>query len=263
MKRLFLKTIPFYRRNGLRLTFRRVVSLLFRDRKYVFSEIYKNNLWGCSESASGAGSSEFATRDIRAHLPIIFDRWKLKNIVDAPCGDFNLFKFVTLNSDMRYIGIDIVPDLIANNNIKYTDLQHRFVLADIRVDSLPTSDIVICRDCLFHFSYKDVFLFLSNFVASETRFLLTSTHKNEDEFPNTDILTGEFRLIDLFSAPFSLPPDVAYRFDDFIPPYPAREMCLWNRAQIIMALAAAPGGRWHNALPGRRRTTHESCRSGQ
>ena len=94
----------------------------------------------------------------------------------------------------------------------------------------------MCRDCLIHLSNKDIFKFLRNFIASGTPFLLTSTYKNEANFSNEDILTGEVRSIDLFSPPFSLPSDVVYRFV-VIPPSPPREMCLWNRDQIIKALA--------------------------
>lgn len=237
MIRIFLKTIRFWRRNGLMLTFRRAVSLLSKDHKYTFSEIYNNNFWENSESASGSGSSELATREIRAQLPVIFSKWNFKNIIDAPCGDFNWMKLVNFDNDMRYTGIDIVPKLISANNAKYSSIHHRFILADLVTDKIPEGDIVICRDCLFHLSYDDVLSFLKNFVASGTEFLLTTTHKNEDGFLNTDILTGEFRLIDLFSSPFSLPKDVFYRFDDFIAPYPPREMCLWNRAQIMKALS--------------------------
>jgi len=150
-------------------------------------------------------------------------------------------KLVKLDDDMRYTGIDIVPDLISANSAKYSSFQHRFLLADLTTDKFPIGDIVICRDCLFHLSEKDIFLFLTNFIASGTEFLLTTTHKNEDGFLNTDILTGEFRLVDLFSPPFSLPKEVFYRFDDFIPPYPPREMCLWNRAQIMKALSSSAG----------------------
>ena len=68
-------------------------------------------------------------------------------------------------------GIDIVPDLISNNIKKYEDSQRRFILADLAVDPLPKGDIVLCRDCLFHFGYNDIFLFLENFISSGTPFL--------------------------------------------------------------------------------------------
>jgi hypothetical protein len=242
VRRLFSKTLYFYRRNGLRAALRRAVSLISKDRVSIFTDIYKNSLWGKSESLSGIGSSELATREIRAHLPVILSTWNLKSIVDAPCGDFNWMKLLTLAPDVNYTGIDIVPDLISNNIKKYEDSQHRLILADLAADPLPKGDIVLCRDCLFHFSYNDIFLFLKNSISSGTPFLLTTTHKNDKEFQNVDVLTGEFRLLDLFSAPFSLPTDVVYRFDDFISPQPPREMCLWNRDQIITAVASSSRG---------------------
>jgi hypothetical protein len=119
-----------------------------------------------------------------------------------------------------------VPDLIKENNMKYSNHQRRFILADIRTYPLPNSDILICRDLLLHLSYKDTFAFLRTFIKSEILFLLTSTDKNDAGYQNRDILTGEFRLIDLFSPPYSFPPDVAYRFDDFVPPIPPRDVSL-------------------------------------
>ena len=79
-------------------------------------------------------------------------------------------------------------------------------------------------------------LLLKNFVDSKTSFLLTSTHVNQGETVNSDISAGDFRLIDLFSDPFCLPRNVHYRLEDFVPPHPPREMCLWDRAQISAAL---------------------------
>jgi hypothetical protein len=40
---------------------------------------------------------------------------EIKSIVDAPYGDFNWMKLLTLAPDVNYTGIDIVPDLIPNN----------------------------------------------------------------------------------------------------------------------------------------------------
>ncbi|HUZ90386.1 MAG TPA: class I SAM-dependent methyltransferase [Methylocella sp.] len=213
------------------------MAFLANDRQYLFSYIYEDNVWGDSESASGPGSSELATREIRAHLPIIFSKWNIANIIDAPCGDFNWMKFVTLGQNMSYTGLDIVPELVKENNKKYANHKRQFMLSDIRTDPLPKGDILICRDCLLHLSYKDTFMFLRNFIISEIPFLLTSTDKNDTGYQNRDILTGEFRLIDLFAPPYCFPPDVAYRFDDFVPPIPPREMCLWNRTQIIEVVA--------------------------
>ena len=218
MQRLFSNALKYYRRNGPKATLKRAVAYVSKDRKLIFSEIYKTNLWNDPESRSGYGSTLAATQGIRTHLPLLLAQLNLKNIIDAPCGDFNWMKLVPLSPGMHYAGIDIVPDLIADNTKKYATAQHRFLLADLTTDPLPQGDIVICRDCLFHLSYKEIFMFLKNFLASGTPFLLTTTIKNENDFQNTDIMAGQFRWIDLFAPPFSFPRDVAYRFDDFFRP---------------------------------------------
>lgn len=51
-----------------------------------------------------------------------------------------------------------------------------------------------------------------------------------------DILTGEARLIDLFSEPFFLPPDYLYAIDDWLEPDVPRRMVLFERSQIVSAL---------------------------
>ena len=74
---------------------------------------------------------------------------------------------------------------------------------------------MICRDCLFHFSYEDIFMFLKNFLSSEIKYLLLSSHLNEEnKFKNRDIVTGDFRNIDLFSEPFNFEKNYLYTFDD-------------------------------------------------
>lgn len=213
-----------------------VGSLNGRDPASVFSEIYEKDLWTTGESRSGAGSELSYTENLRARLPALFERYKIRTVIDAPCGDFNWMRLVPLTNGMSYLGLDIVPELIARNQEQYGDGRHRFLVSNILRDPLPAGDILICRDCLFHLSNKDIISALKNYVDSNTPYLLTSTHVNDGGLENTDINTGEFRRIDLFSEPFCLPKDVLCRIADFVPPFPPRDMCLWSRAQIACAL---------------------------
>lgn len=207
-----------------------------RDNASVFSEIYRRNLWKSGESHSGLGSELAYTKNLIKLLPEVFDKFNIKTIIDAPCGDFNWMKHVPLKKDMNYIGLDIVQELVVDNQKKYGNNQYRFMTADISKDPLPKADILFCRDCLFHLSNKDIFNVLKNFVESDISWLMTSTHININKFKNTDINSGDFRLIDLFSEPFALPLDVDYRVLDFVAPFPEREMCVWNKSQIHSAL---------------------------
>jgi hypothetical protein len=54
------------------------------------------------------------------------------------------------------LGADIVKDLIDINKKKYENEKIKFMKLDIKYDKLPDSDLMICRDCLFHFSNKDI-----------------------------------------------------------------------------------------------------------
>jgi hypothetical protein len=211
-------------------------SLEGRDYATRFCDIYKKGLWKHGESRSGAGSELEYTENLRFFLPIVFERFGIRTIVDAPCGDFNWMRLVPLIKEMCYVGIDIVPQVIAQNQKRYGDGRRKFAVGNIITDPLPTADIMICRDCLFHLSNRDIVLLLRNFVSSNSSYLLTNTHVNDGSFVNTDIKAGDFRLIDLFSEPFCLPKNVHYRIDDYVQPFPPREMCVWDRGQISSAV---------------------------
>ena len=142
-------------------------------------------------------------------------------------------KKIIINSEFNYIGGDIVEKLILSNNLKYSSQKISFIKIDICEDHLPGSDIMICRDCLFHLSYNDINKFFKNFVASNISYLLVTTHINEaNYFENKDISSGDYRLIDLFKYPFNFPNNVEYRFEDFLYPATPREMCLFKKEVI-------------------------------
>ena len=179
-----------------------------------FNLIYSTNYWFDKESRSGTGSSLRSTKNIKFHLPKIFEKFNIKKLFDAPCGDFNWMLHVLKNVEIDYLGSDIVKDLIVSNK-KYESDKIKFSKLDIRFDNLPASDLMICRDCLFHFSYKDIFSFLNNFISSDIKYiLLTSNLNTEHKFKNKDIVTGDFREIDLFSKPFNFKKNYIYSFDD-------------------------------------------------
>ena len=112
-------------------------------------------------------------------------------------------KLVTPLVDIKYLGLDIVDVVIAKNSLHYSSKQVEFRVANICLDEIPDCDIIMVRDCLFHLSYKDINDFLINLSKTNYKYLLTTTHKLDIKFSNTDIPTGDFRLIDLFSPPFA------------------------------------------------------------
>ena len=215
----------------------RTEVLALDDAQARFTAIYTKNTWGNDESASGWGSTLAYTAPLRAKLPELFQRYQVGTVFDAPCGDFNWFRHVLKDNPLTYIGGDIVAPMIERLNGQYGDSRIHFVHIDLIAQPFPKADLMICRDCLFHLSFRDTRAVLANFVASGIPYLLTTTYANDDgQLRNRDIETGDFRYIDLFSPPYGLPRDVGFRVNDFQPPEPRREMCLWTREQVELAL---------------------------
>jgi SAM-dependent methyltransferase len=201
-----------------------------------FSDIYKKNGWGSKESISGEGSELGYTQRLREWLTPALARYEINRIVDAPCGDLNWMSRVINEFNGYYIGLDIVDSLIDANEKKYGNSQISFQCKDICRDPIPAGDLIIVRDCLFHLSYDAINRFLENLAKTEYRFLLTTSHLGDVK--NTDIPTGGFRLIDLFSAPFSFEPEnVVERVLDFPDGYKIpREMILVEKKDVPVFL---------------------------
>ena len=181
----------------------RVLAL---DTKSMFTEIYRNNLWNNEESLSGGGSTLNRTAKIREGLQELFLDREIESICDAGCGDFNWMKTVEFRT-IKYIGIDIVADLISANKEKYEGENISFIDLDIIRDDLPTVDLIICREVLFHLSFQDVRAAIANFKRSKSRYLLVTHFPYLSE--NIDVQTGRCRGIHFQKAPLNFPPPIS------------------------------------------------------
>jgi SAM-dependent methyltransferase len=168
----------------------------------VFSDIYHNNSWGDPESVSGRGSTLWRTEVIRTELPSLLSALEVKSLLDAACGDFNWMQRVDLGQ-VKYVGVDVVPELIKQNRLKYEAARRTFVVLDITRAKLPQSDVILCRDCFIHLSFRDIQVALDNFERSGSFFLLATTHIDVRE--NTDVESGGWRPVNLCLPPFSFP----------------------------------------------------------
>jgi hypothetical protein len=165
-----------------------------------FRTIYRTNHWGASER-SGAGASVDQAAAVLAHLALVIERFQIRTLLDVPCGDFAWMRH--LDEDVEYIGGDVLPELAAANQRLWGSSRRRFVTIDLLKDDLPRADLLLCRDCLVHLSLADVRGALANIRRSGCTWLLTTT------FPgctvNDDIVTGDWRPLNLQLAPFDLP----------------------------------------------------------
>jgi hypothetical protein len=206
-----------------------------------FTEIYNLNSWGNEESRSGDGSTLACTENLRKNLPILFKKFSITSLFDGPCGDFHWMKYVVNDYPLDYTGGDIVLPMIENNNKKFKSENVRFIHIDLTKESFPKADLMICRDCFFHLSDENIKSILLNFVKSDIKYLLTTNHVNFLGFANRNVVTGSFRLIDLYSEPYNFPKNPLFRISDskvqdLESPFEEREMCLWSREQIVSVI---------------------------
>ncbi len=167
-----------------------------------FERIYSTNLWSDPESRSGVGSTLDSTRVLRAELPIALRQLEARVLLDVPCGDFTWMDQVDL-SGIEYIGGDIVPLIIEENQRLHSSDSRRFMRLDLTRDALPNADVLLCRDCLVHLSYANIRVVLANIARSNVRFVLMTSFPGRRD--NYDVADGDWRALDFQAPPFSFP----------------------------------------------------------
>ena len=180
-----------------------------KHHKEVFSSIFNKGNWKIEEdqkSDSGLGSELEQTRTLLDELPGIIKKFDIVTFLDIPCGDFNWLKRLEWK-ETKYIGGDIVEEIINRNHNLYGNRKYlQFQSIDILNDPLPDADLLFCRDCLVHFSFKDTNIALRNVRRSNIKYFMTTTFY--DEADNEDIITGGWRPINLTRRPFNFPEPV-------------------------------------------------------
>jgi hypothetical protein len=179
-----------------------VVMRYTESRRRVFPRIYEGNGWRGTASVSGAGSHDDQTRQIREQLPVLWGRYRIRRLVDAPCGDFRWMQTIVANLD-EYTGIDIAKPLICRNLQAHASARVHFRNGDLVHDRLPAADMMLCRDCLVHLPFRDVHAALDNMKRSGSTYRLTTTFPDRER--NRDIRTGSWRPLNLMRPPFEFP----------------------------------------------------------
>jgi hypothetical protein len=93
-----------------------------------------------------------------------------------------------------------------------SDRRH-FLEGDATRDAVPAADAILSRHLLPHLSFRDGLRVLARFRGSGARWLLSTTFPAVET--NYDIVTGDFRAINLERPPFDLPPPVRTIDDSF------------------------------------------------
>jgi len=190
-----------------------VSHLLIGDRAGRFSKIYQSGVWlsdNASVSLSGLGSELACTSNIRKELPKLLTEMKVKNLLDIGCGDWTWMRYMELPCD--YVGADIVPAVIDKDRREFERAGRKFIILDAVTDPIPVCDAIICREVLFHLSLSDARALIRNILKSEALYLFATTDSATNI--NWDIITGDFRLLNLQAKPFYFPRPIDEILDD-------------------------------------------------
>jgi len=180
---------------------------------------------GLPETLCGGGSTMEATAHIREQIPALLHDLGVKSVLDAPCGDLNWMRHVSLKG-IEYFGVDFDRWHIETAKLH----QPNVMVGDIAEGVLPTVDLILSRDFLQHLPNATVWKVLRNFTGAAEWLLMTS-HTNSQ---NDDIQrAGDFRPLNLQAAPFRLPAP-QWQTDD--PPGSSRILGLWSAHDIRQRL---------------------------
>ena len=164
-----------------------------------FADFYKpGSAWGGS---SGPGSSAYHTIEYRAYLQKFLAMNQITSVIDIGCGDWRFSQHVDF-SGIRYIGLDVVPEVIDQNQHRFggDNISFRAMPDDLR--KLPEAQLVIVKDVLQHLSNQKILEFRELVFERYPFSLITNSFEKLNTPKNIDIRAGQFRCLDLLRAPY-------------------------------------------------------------
>jgi SAM-dependent methyltransferase len=191
-----------------------------------FSSIYESGAWLIGKdqhSRSGEGSDDRATMALRAEFGEVLRGLECRKLLDVGCGDWHWMRQVDLPCE--YVGVDIVPSVIASNKA-FERPGVSFAVANAVTDPLPAADVILCREMLFHLSYADGLAAIANMRRS-ARWLIATT---DYIWFNSDIRTGDYRPLDLRRPPYDFPAPALVIPDDGV--LPRRTLGVWRTEEL-------------------------------
>jgi SAM-dependent methyltransferase len=217
-------------RLGLRKTADPRVTGSLEDR---FTGIYEQGIWTEGRAdvpGSGAGSTLDATASLRARLPGLLTELGATSLLDVGCGDMHWMSKLEL--PCAYLGIDIVPAVIARNTAEFGNDRRRFAVVNAVSDPLMPADVVLCREVIFHLSFADARALLRNLLTTGCRWIMLTS--DSATLFNADIESGGARILNLEIAPFRLGTPAQAIIEN--ESYPGRKIGVWSAARIAQAL---------------------------
>jgi SAM-dependent methyltransferase len=175
-----------------------------------FSEIYHTKLWGEADGeafCSGGGSAaQFAVPYVKQVQTLIAEH-EIRTVVDLGCGDFRVGRLLCAQGDLQYVGVDVVPDLIAYNQSRFGGPQVEFRCANLIDDELPDGELCLIRQVLQHLSNAEISHVLAKCAKYRVVLVTEELFTKPGSRPNLDIKHGpDNRASDNSGVFLNLPP---------------------------------------------------------
>jgi len=203
-----------------------------------FGTVYRTKAWSNNpeDGGSGSGSTPKATETIRGILRAVALKYRVRTMVDAPCGALAWMPLALegLEEDARpepfnYYGLDAAVEVINEVSERLKDHENwSFHTMDLSsaVWCDPAVDLILTRDALQHLDCPLIVDVLRNFAHSSARLLLVGSYPNG---VNRRITTGDYFEIDLRKAPYNLQPrQVFNEWTSRASPQPDKEALLFD-----------------------------------
>jgi len=194
----------------------------------IFTQIYQKKYWGTSENGetyfSGSGSVNKGVDDYKKALKEFIKTKEITSVFEIGCGDFSIMKPVLEQSELNYIGADVVKDLINHLTSHHGNDRIKFMQMDaITASDYPSADLCIIRQVLQHLDNAQILEILKK--TNKFKFVIITEHiPLYPEVKNADkSISGYIRLqnkktsgVFLNEHPFLLNSNtlLSYREDD-------------------------------------------------
>ena len=161
--------------------------------KKAMEQVYELNLWGGGKADFYSGEGSHKESIVEPYINVISDFLKSfetpLDVVDLGCGDFNIGNRL-YGLTNKYIGLDIVEDLISRNKLEFKANNLDFDCLNLATDELPAGDCAIIRQVLQHLSNNEVFEVVKRLSAY--RYVILTEHIPSGTFKaNLDIVSGQ------------------------------------------------------------------------
>ena len=194
--------------------FRNALDIEERISKNIFSRFNIIPTKHYDHARSGLGSESHNNKEFGDWLVNFIYNTNSKSILEVSSGHWRSgWQKDIIWPPIDYYGIDILPEVVKDNILFANNHNSGFKTmiykeGDMTTDNLPQSDILFTKDTLIHLNNKQIHNFLKYNVfvlPYKYKYIIFVHDISEDPLKtNKDIVTGDFRPLDLSLHPFYL-----------------------------------------------------------